>query len=56
MRFLMFPGRRSRCVGRWNSTEVRAAGWSAASGEVGLSRSPTVTDPVPGGSERRPGA
>ena len=55
MRFLTFLGLRSWCVGRWNSTEVRAAGWSAAS-EVSLSRSPTVTDPVPGMSERRPGA
>ena len=55
MTLLTFLGRRSRCVGRWNSTEVRAAGWSGASGEVGLSRSPTVIDPVPGGSERRPG-
>ena len=46
-----FLGRRSRCGGRWNSTDVRAAGWSAASG-VSLSRSPAL----PGRSERRPGA
>ena len=51
MSSLTFPGRRSRCVGRGNSTPVRAAGWSAASG-VSLSRSPAL----PGGSERRPGA
>jgi hypothetical protein len=50
MRFLTFLGRRSRCVSRRNSTVVRAAGWSAASG-VTLSRSPAL----PGGSERRPG-
>ena len=50
MSLLTFLGRRSRCVGRWNSTEVRAAGWSGASG-VSLSRSPAP----PGGSERRPG-
>ena len=54
MSLLTFLGRRSRCVGRWNSTAVRAAGWSAASG-VSLSRSSTITDSVPGGSERRPG-
>jgi hypothetical protein len=53
MSMLTFLGRRSRRVGRWKSKEVRAAGWS---GEDGLSRSPTVTDPVPGGSDRRPGA
>jgi hypothetical protein len=51
MSLLTFLGRRSRRVGRWNSTEVRAAGWSAVSG-VSLSRSPAL----PGGSERRPGA
>jgi hypothetical protein len=55
MRFLTFPGRRSRGGGRWNSREVRAAGWGGASGEVGLSRSPTVIDPVPGENGRRPG-
>ncbi len=40
MSLLTFLGRRSRHVGRWNSTGVRAAGWSGASG-VSLSRSPT---------------
>ena len=37
-----FLSRRSRCVGRWNSTDVRAAGWSAAtdatSAEPGFAR------------------
>ncbi len=37
MKGLTFLGRRSRRVGRWDSTEVRPAGWSGASG-VSLSR------------------
>jgi hypothetical protein len=51
MSLLTFPGRCSRCVARWNSTEVRAAGWSAASGAT-VSQSAAL----PRVSERGPGA
>ena len=46
MSLLTFLGRRTRRGGRWDSTEVRAAGWSGACG-VSLTRSPAL----PGGSE-----
>jgi hypothetical protein len=48
-RFLVFPARRSRCVGRWDSTEVRPAGWSAAS-DARLRRRPAP--PAVGGAGR----
>ena len=54
MSLLTFLGRCSRRVGRWNSTEVRAAGWSAASG-VGLSRSPAPPGGAKGGQGRERG-
>ena len=50
---LAFLARRSRCVGRWNSTEVRAAGWSAASGARSAELGSAQREPTGQGCEAR---